>query len=167
MSSYQQVEKTIQEITDDLYPSLDMLFHKVSTFKKNTENAEHFENALDIFDTLKEEILSLKKYELKLVFPGIETFFGEMGAAIPQNIRINELHDLLKKKEERVKIKILDIEVELEDEVDNPLGETVNFFKDNYFCKKDAFYKFIAKLQKERAEKFGDKDILEPDSLPI
>lgn len=165
MSSFPQVQKIIQEITDDLYPGIELLFHKVSTYKKNETDTESLEKAFDIFEVLKEEIHSLKKYELKLVFPGIKTLFDEMGAAIPHNIRINELHDLLKKKEECVRNKILDLEVELEDTLVNPLGETINFFKDNYFCKKDSFYKFIAKLQKERAEKCDDKDILEPDSL--
>lgn len=107
MSSYDEIEKIMREITDDLYPAIDVHFQEVSAFRKGTGDVDGYENAFDIFDVLKEEILSLKKYELKLVFPGVRTFFSEMDAAIPQNIRINELHDLLEKKEERVKEKCL------------------------------------------------------------
>lgn len=166
MSSYAQVQKTIEEITNDLYPSIDVLMLKVSTFKKTTEDRSKFETAFDIFDLLKDEIQSLKKYELKLVFPGINRYFGEMDSLIPQNIRINELHDLLKKKEECIKAKVLELDVEL-DECNCPLEELVIYMKEYYFCKKDAFYKCIAKIQKERVVKSEEQDILEPDSLPL
>lgn len=167
MSSFTQVQKCIGEITDELYPAIDVIFHKISTFKKNVQDADDFENALDIFGMLKEEIHSLKNYELKLVFPGINRYFGEEDMALPQNLHITELHELLKKKEECVKNKVLDLEVELEENDNNPLGELVKYFKEHYFCRKDAFYRGIAKLQKERAVKSNDSDILAPDSLAI
>ena len=167
MSSYAHVQTIIREITEDLYPGIDLLFHKVNTFRKSNEDAEKLENAFDLFDSLKEEIHSLKNYELKLVFPGINRYFGELDMALPHNIRINELHELLKKKEECVKGRVLDLEVELEDNDNNAVGELVSYFKNNYFCKKDAFYRCIAKIQKERAIKNNDKEILAPDSLAV
>lgn len=62
---------------------------------------------------------------------------------------------------------MLAIEVELEDNVKNPLGEMVSYFKENYFSKKDTFYKFVAILQKERSVKCAGKDILAPDSPTV
>ena len=166
MSSYQQVQKIIREITDDVYPGIEVLFQEIKTLKKSLEDTEHLDVAFDIFDGLKAEVQSLKNYELKLVFPGVEKYYGEMERVLPQHIRINELHDLLRKKEECVKDKIIDLEVEIEENGEaTVLNELVTFFKDNYFCRKDAFYRCIAKLQKERTAS-GDKDVIVEDSLP-
>lgn len=167
MSSFTQVQECIGEITNELYPGMDVILLKIKTFRKNAGNAEEYENAFDILDMLKEEIHSLKTYETKLVFPGINRYFGNSEVSLPQNLRINELHELLKKKEEFVKNKVLDLELELEDNPQNLLAELVAYFKEHYFCKKDAFYKCIAKLQKKQAVKGSDNDIVKPDSLAV
>ena len=167
MSSYARVQTIIEEIRDRIYPEIELHFYQLNKLRKSMADADRLERAFDIFDTLRREVLSLKNYELKLVFPGIRRFFGEKDAAIPQYMRINELHELLKKKEACVKDNILELELELDEETENPFGDMTSFFKNEYFSKKEAFYKCIAKLQKEQAVKCSDKDILEPDSLPL
>lgn len=129
-------------------------------------NAENLDGAFDILDELKSEVHSLKNYELKLVFPGVERYFGDVENALPQNIRINELHDLLRKKEDFIKDKILELEIEIEEIADcHALEELVAYFKDSYFCKKEIFYRGIAKLRKEKAGSANDDHVVK-GSLP-
>jgi hypothetical protein len=151
MSPYSTAQKIIYEITEVLYPQLEGLLAKGAVLKSNVEPGTELENLFYIFDELKVEFHSLKNYEVKLVFPGIERFFGQQGVVLPQSIHINELHGLLRKKEDCLREKIMELEVAAEEcgcGQEHPVYELINFFRKNYFPQKDVLYILIAKLQK-------------------
>lgn len=168
MSSYPLASKIIHEITDDLYPKLEGEMEVISNLSE-IERVPELERAYQLFDELKTEFKSLAKYETKMVFPGIDRYFGDNVYDIPQRIHVHELYELLKKKEIYIKEKLLELDAEMELHTckgrKNILA-LANSFKKSYFAKKETLYKVLTILQKEKYACSVDyNDISLPNSI--
>lgn len=166
MSTYSLALRLIDEITGKLYPQLQEQLENIQSRKQGGDYV-NLESVFDIYDDLKQEFLSLSRYETKLVFPGFKKVFNDGNGTAPSNVRMNELKDLLKRKEDLIREIVMGLDVELQaygiNEEEDSLLKLVSFFKEKYFCTKTDLYRTLALLQRERL--FLNNDAATPDLL--
>lgn len=160
MSSCTHLQEIVNTIINDVYPALDSLFNRLNNKCLICNENEKSEEIFRILQNIRSETISLKNYEIKLIFPRIYTYFENNRGEASGQVQITELYHLLKKKEDHIKEQILALELELDDEENEQTRELINFFKDHYFYTREKLYRCIVKLQRERAGKNNDDDSL-------
>jgi hypothetical protein len=146
VNKYQEI---ITALEDNTYPSLNNLFSKLKT-----DVLTHIDDS--IIGNIKKEIISLEKFERKLIFPAIISMFNEASSFSPN---IAEIVQLTSSKEERIKQEFILLEEFINEtncvvsdnavEIRNAAKEVFEALKTYYFPLKKQWYDLLKKLSPE------------------